>query len=790
MSSVDEIFKSLQAGSTTDDVFGLFLQFLLASVTGIAAIVAFTVLRPRNKKVYQPNFYVLENEKHPPILSYSFKWIYQLFTLDDNVILTTSGVDGLLTIKVLLMFLKMFLILTPVCLVILIPIHSMGISRNSLLSISLLSVINTPDYLYAHVVIMYFISAVVSYFTINMWHYYIKIRLLNCDNFYNQSKTVFYTGITNKNKPHCIGQHIYNKFGVACTGILLNDPSFLIKLFDQYNTLLGKLEQYCHDNPDNPHRAVTMINDLTVLKSKIHDEQLLGMTSINYLPSGFGIFHNPTDAYKCSGKSILRSASWTPYHAVDVNDIVWNNVKMSSNEIKSRRLLGRVLSIGFIFFWLIPIIFLAPLTRLSVLTQYVPFIAPLLSDYPKFAAFIQSVLTPLLLKLLLLFIPDIFYFIANLQAEPTNSEIQKSSLRKLFLFFILGYFMLFTFSTSIWFLVSKLQSISNVESFVTVLNAWTANMAEAIIYQGIYWINWFTLNGPGSIPIDLARFIPFLLIKYKLRKSLTSRQLQSVLKPPVFRYDIVLVSNLFMFFLAILYSVIHPIILVFGLLYFLISYIVYKYQVLYVFSSQVDTFGSFWPIIFNRIYAALFTSQLILILLLRVYMAYIQSWLLVILLFGTLGVYYMQKIKLKRRFKIPTDEQYDEKDEKFSILHPLYFKTPDVAMLDDKMEPLLMPYLEPTTQSLREVYMKQQGMSTQGNMQMNIQPRPSQDSMASMQQRPSMSDKTNQYPTHSSAAQYSQSKNRYGRNMEMLTKNEPLLKEARDNKSSLSVFNT
>ncbi len=166
-----------------------------------------------------------------------------------------------------------------------------------------------------------------------------------------------------------------------------------------------------------------------------------------------------------------------------------------------------------------------------------------------------------------------------------------------------------------------------------------------------------------------------------------------LLTPPRFRHDVVLTSNLFMFFLAITYSVIHPIILIFGLLYYVISYIVYKYQVLYVFSSDSDTAGSYWPVVFNRIYIALLFSQAIMVLLLQVFTAPYQSYLIVLLFVITLTVWMLQKRTLKKRFKIPQDEQQQEE---FKILHPLYFTEPENAMLDSKMEPILMPMLRAT----------------------------------------------------------------------------------------------
>ena len=777
---ISSVFASLQQGNTTDDVFGLFIQFLLASITGIVAIIAFTVLRPRNKKVYQPNFYILD--KAPPTLSYSIKWIYELFILDDQTILNSSGLDGLLTIATLKMFLHIFLILTPIIMIILIPIHLQGNNAlpGSLSSISIMAIIGNPEFLYAHTAIMYFITIVVSYFTINMWHYYIQIYHQHVPA--NQSKTIFYTGINNKHKAHPIEHFVYDKYKVQCTGILLNDPTPLIVLFDKYNDLLNKLDKVTLPDP-----ALALIKDLKELKYLIKQQQLKGMTSINYLPSGFAIFNNSTSAYNCSKKGLLRNAQYTPYHAVNVNDVVWSNVNKSPPIIKSRRFLARCLSLLLICCWVVPIIFLAPLTNLYVLQSYIPSVTTLLVNYPKLSAFIQSVFTPLLLKLLLLFMPDLFYFISNFQLEPTNTEIQKACFRKLFAFFIIGYYVLFTFSISIWFLINQIQTVHDYTSLKTVFNAWTLHVANAVTMQGIFWVNWLTLNGPGSIPIDLARFLPFLLIKFKSSRwynhghTPSNRELKQILNPPSFRHDVVLVSNLFMFFLAITYATIHPIILIFGLMFYFISYLVYKYQVIYVFNNSHNS-GSYWPMIFNRIYIALLSSQAILLLLFRVYYAYYCSWMMFGLIVLTVISWTMQSRILKVQLKTGgkrVDEHMDETTESFQILHPLYFEEPENAVLDAKMAPLLMPYIQEmdnsssdihksqdsfmrsTTTSLREEFKKQNGHTRE---QRPVQQQMSQESMQSMQsvQQPSQISQVQQREWHTRDTNSGQSSVRGG----------------------------
>ena len=75
------------------------------------------------------------------------------------------------------------------------------------------------------------------------------------------------------------------------------------------------------------------------------------------------------------------------------------------------------------------------------------------------------------------------------------------------------------------------------------------------------------------------------------------------------RYDLVLPQVLLMLVITLSYSVISPVMLIFGLCYFGNAFMVWKYQVLYVYGREWEAGGVWWPQIFNRCIGAVVMFQ-------------------------------------------------------------------------------------------------------------------------------------------------------------------------------------
>jgi len=104
------------------------------------------------------------------------------------------------------------------------------------------------------------------------------------------------------------------------------------------------------------------------------------------------------------------------------------------------------------------------------------------------------------------------------------------------------------------------------------------------------------------------------LIFFKKKFTTTSKRDKRKLgKPSKFPYDEQYGHHLLIFTLVMVYSTLSPFILPFGLIYFVIAMMCSFYNILYVYKTEYEGGGNFWPALVNRIMLGLVIYQLTMI---------------------------------------------------------------------------------------------------------------------------------------------------------------------------------
>jgi hypothetical protein len=113
--------------------------------------------------------------------------------------------------------------------------------------------------------------------------------------------------------------------------------------------------------------------------------------------------------------------------------------------------------------------------------------------------------------------------------------------------------------------------------------------------------------------LDLAQV--FSLIWKTIRKNFSSptpRELIAWTAPLNFDFASYYNYALFYMTIALAYSTIAPLVSLFALIYFSISYCVHKYDMMYVFFTRNETGGTMWRVLFNRLlFAAGFSNVVV-----------------------------------------------------------------------------------------------------------------------------------------------------------------------------------
>ena len=109
-----------------------------------------------------------------------------------------------------------------------------------------------------------------------------------------------------------------------------------------------------------------------------------------------------------------------------------------------------------------------------------------------------------------------------------------------------------------------------------------------VILQGLAICRFYLSNllncflGLGIMPLQLLNLgviVPRFF--YRMFLTRTPRDFAELNAPPMINYGVVYPQAILMFVITMLYSVVQPLIVIFGAIYFGVAYVVYKYKLLF-----------------------------------------------------------------------------------------------------------------------------------------------------------------------------------------------------------------
>lgn len=325
------------------------------------------------------------------------------------------------------------------------------------------------------------------------------------------------------------------------------------------------------------------------------------------------------------------------------SDVVWRNTYASRN---SRRWMSwsitvfiSVLSV----LWLIPVATFAGLLSLCTIGKVFPDLADFLDDHDIIKALVQTGLPTAVVSLLNVAVPFLYDYLSNQQGMLSQGEVELSIVSKNFFFTFFNIFLVFTVfgtATKIWtVLKDSLQDTTYI----------ARQLAAQIQTLNVFYLNFIMLQGLGLFPFRLLEFGAVSLYPINRLGAKTPRDFSQVVVPPVFSYGFYLPTALLVFILCLVYSVLPRgyIVLAVGLVYFVLGYFTYKYQLLFAMDQPQHATGGAWRIICYRIVLGLVVFQVTMAGYLVLQLAFFASVLVVPLLIGTVWYSYAWKRKFE-----------------------------------------------------------------------------------------------------------------------------------------------
>ncbi|KAI8084845.1 uncharacterized protein BX664DRAFT_266866 [Halteromyces radiatus] len=331
--------------------------------------------------------------------------------------------------------------------------------------------------------------------------------------------------------------------------------------------------------------------DATVIKARRYGK---------FLPTSVGfVTFEDTMSASIASQVLIDS---TPFRlkaqlAPEPRDVLWENIAMHGRERWIRKVLMFGVLLLLVFFWVIPISYFSALTNENSLRYYFPWLMDLASKNKILQQIIQSFLPTLGVVIFMAILPMILNALSVVEGFPTRSEAEESTFSKYFFFLLFNVLLVFTASSALF---KTLREILEDPSQIANI------LATKLPQVAPFFVNYTVIHGMMLLPIQLLQIGPVITQTFhRTFISKTPRDYAEVLAPRMYNYGWGYPMPVFLFVVLLVYSTITPLILVFGTFYYCMSYLVVKYQLLYVYFHPYEVAGRMWPLVFSRIIVGL-----------------------------------------------------------------------------------------------------------------------------------------------------------------------------------------
>ena len=295
-------------------------------------------------------------------------------------------------------------------------------------------------------------------------------------------------------------------------------------------------------------------------------------------------------------------------------DIIWENATLPSRSRKLKiyyiTVITGILGVIFIF----PVGYLATLLNMKSIKKFWPDLAHFLLKHEWASKIVIDLLPVYLYTLLNGLIPFLYVWLSSKQGFISHGEEELSVVSKNFFYVFVNLFLVFTMA----------GTASNYWGYLSDSKKLALQLAQSLRGLSSFYVDTIVLQGIGLMPFKLLpigrifQFIFFWLTHNSLKPSNslfwrgnpTARELTYLFQPPSFNFGLQLPHPLLTLVITLIYSVISTKIVSAGLIYFIIGYYVYKFNLVYNYVHPQHSTGKVMPIIFRRVILGLLLFQL------------------------------------------------------------------------------------------------------------------------------------------------------------------------------------
>lgn len=674
---------------------------LINILSAFAFLLAFALLRiqPINDRIYFPKWYINGARTSPSrsrnfvgkFVNLEFKtyltflnWMPQALKMTESEIINHAGLDSAVFLRIYTLGLKIFVPMTIVALLVLIPVNvssgTLFFLRKELVvsDIDKLSISNVrPKSIrfFVHIGLEYLFTIWICFMLYKEYDIVASIRLRFLA---SQARRAEQFTVVVRNVPHVSGHSLSETVDhffqtnhpdhYLCHQAVYNANKFakLVRKKERLRNWLDYNQLKFERHPEK--KPTTKIGFLGLWGKKVDaidyykqqmkeleitmsvERQKILKDSKSILPVAFVSFKSRWGAAVCAQTQQCKNPTlWLTNWAPEPRDIYWRNLAIPFVSLTIRKLIISVSVFALVFFYMIPIAFVQSLANLEGLERVAPFLRPVI-ELKFIKSFLQGFVPGLALKIFLYILPTILMIMSKIEGHIALSNLERRTSAKYYYFMLVNVFLgSIVTGTAFEQLDSFLhQSPTEIPRTIGV----------SIPMKATFFITYIMVDGWAGIASEILRLKPLVIFHLKnLFLVKTERDREKAMDPGSVDFPETIPSLQLYFLLGIVYAVITPILLPFMLVFFGFAYLVYRHQIINVYNQRYESAGAFWPHVHSRIIASLLISQLLLLGLLSTKKAANSTPFLVVLPILTLAFHKYCKSRFEPAFrKYPIEE--------------------------------------------------------------------------------------------------------------------------------------
>nr|GEW78974.1 CSC1-like protein ERD4 [Tanacetum cinerariifolium] len=292
--------------------------------------------------------------------------------------------------------------------------------------------------------------------------------------------------------------------------------------------------------------------------------------------------------------------TWTTINAPEPRQLLWTNLPKTFYEREVRQYVVYFIVFLTICFYMIPIGLISAFTTLPNLRKMLPFLKPIL-DITSVRTVLGAYLPQIALIVFLALLPKFLLFLSKAEGIPSQSHAERAASGKYFYFSVLNVFIGVTIGGTLF------DSFKDIQEKPDSI---FEKLATSLPGNATFFLTFVALKFFVGYGLELSRIVPLIIFHLK-RKYLckTEGDVKEAWLPSDLGYATKIPNDMLIFTVTLCYSVIAPLILPFGVVYFGLGWLVFRNQVLNVYVPKYESYGKMWPHMHARILASLLLFQ-------------------------------------------------------------------------------------------------------------------------------------------------------------------------------------